>query len=582
MANILSKQYSSVFSKPSSSPSQPISNEDDDDSVPTLNDITFTEQDILDAIDELRNNSASGPDGLAAIFLKKCKLAIVKPLYYLWRDCLDKGITPSKLKEAHIIPIHKGGHQGVAANYRPIALTSHLIKVFEKVIRNKLVDFLRENGLLNGSQHGFTAGRSCLSQLLDHHNKILNILEDGLNVDSVYLDFAKAFDKVDHRIVLQKLSSLGVRGKVLLWIKSFLISRTQCVMVNGMLSQPCPVISGVPQGSVIGPLLFLVLLSDIDMDIVSSFLSSFADDTRLSKGVSNVAGASALQTDLEAIYQWAEDNNMSFNHKKFEALRYGLDSVLKLTTNYVSPAGTIIDEKEHVRDLGVTMSSDCTFKEHINNMCQSARNMCAWILRTFKSRSPDLMLTTWKSLVLPILDYCSQLWSPQKKGQIQQIEEIQKSFTRKIWMQNGRGNYWNRLRSLRLYSLERRRERYRIIYVWKILEEMVPNLTSERNRIKSTTSLRFGRKCVIPPIPKQATTGVQSLREGSLCVNGARLFNMLPLEIRNLSNVDLPVFKSKLDEFLATIADEPLSPGYTDARQAESNSLLHMVLQDSY
>ena len=235
--------------------------------------------------------------------MKKCKLAISEPLYHLWRDCLDKGITPSKLKEAHIIPMHKGEHQGVAANYRPIALTSHLIKIFEKVIRNKLVDFLRENNLLNCSQHGFTAGRSCLSQLLDHHNKILNLLEDGLNIDSIYLDFAKAFDKVDHNIVLQKLSALGVRGKLLSWIQSFLISRTQRVIVNGILSNPAPVISGVPQGSVIGPLLFLVLLSDIDIDTVSSFLSSFADDTRISKGVSNVTGASALQTDLEAVYQ---------------------------------------------------------------------------------------------------------------------------------------------------------------------------------------------------------------------------------------------------------------------------------------
>ena len=445
-----------------------------------------------------------------------------------------------------------------------------------------MVDFLRENNLLNCSQHGFTAGRSCLSQLLDHHNKILNLLEDGLNIDSIYLDFAKAFDKVDHKIVLQKLSALGVRGKLLSWIQSFLISRTQRVMVNGILSNPAPVISGVPQGSVIGPLLFLVLLSDIDIDTVSSFLSSFADDTRISKGVSNVTDASALQTDLEAVYQWAEDNNMSFNHKKFEALRYGKDSVLKLTTNYVSPAGTIIDDKDQVRDLGVTMSSDCTFKEHINKMCLSARNMCSWILRTFKSRSPDLMLTTWKSLVLPILDYCSQLWSPQKRGEIQQIEEIQKSFTRKIWMTNGKGNYWNRLRSLHLYSLERRRERYRIIYTWKILEGMVPNLTSERSRINPTTSLRHGRKCVIPPIPKHATSGVKSLREGSFCVQGARLFNALPKEIREITNVEVSEFKMKLDEFLGTIPDEPLSQGYTNNRQAESNSLIHMILKDKH
>ena len=228
-------------------------------------------------------------------------------------------------------------------------------------------------------------------------------------MDSVYLDFAKAFDKVDHRILLTKLSALGVRGALLMWIESFLTSRTQRVIVNGVLSDPCPVVSGVPQGSVIGPLLFLVLLGDIDANILSSFLSSFADDTRMARGLSGVSDASALQTDLEAVYQWAEDNNMSFNDLKFEVLQFGSDLTLKLITSYTNPSGNIIDSKEHVRDLGVTVSSDGSFREHIRKVCQSARNMCAWILRTFSDRREDLMLTTWKSVVLPILDYCSQL-----------------------------------------------------------------------------------------------------------------------------------------------------------------------------
>ena len=137
------------------------------------------------------------------------------------------------------------------------------------------------------------------------------------------------------------------------------------------------------EGAVLGRLLFLVLLSDIDSNIISSFLASFADDTRIWKGVAGVNDASALQRDLEIVYQWAEDNNMSFNNLKFECLRFGPDSTLKATTNYTSPSGTIIDTKEHVRDLGVTMSSDGTFSEHIQKICLSARNMCSWILRTF-------------------------------------------------------------------------------------------------------------------------------------------------------------------------------------------------------
>ena len=398
-----------------------------------------------------------------------------------------------------------------------------------------------------------------------------------MNVDSVYLDFSKAFDKVDHGIVVKKLSLLGVRGKLLQWIESFLASRIQKVVVNGVLSEEVAVVSGVPQGSVIGPLLFLILLGDIDSNIASSFLSSFADDTRISIGLSNVTQASALQSDLEAVYQWADENNMSFNNLKFEVLRYGGNTTLKLITSYTSSNGTIIDAKEHVRDLGVTMSSNGNFSEHIRKMCQSARNMCSWILRTFADRSHDLMLTTWKTLVIPILDYCSQLWSPHKQGDIQLIEDVQKCFTRRIPLHGKNNCYWERLRSLRLYSLERRRERYRIIYVWKILENIVPNLSTDQNQIKTKTSPRQGRLCVVPPVSKAASQRIQTLREGSLSVNGSKLFNILPPSIRNLRNVGVQTFKKKLDEFLATIPDEPQSPGYTLFRRADTNSLLHMV-----
>ena len=185
------------------------------------------------------------------------------------------------------------------------------------------------------------------------------------------------------------------------------------------------------------------------------------------------------------------------------------------------------------------------------------------------------MLTLWKSLVIPILDYCSQLWSPSKVGEIQQIEEIQKAFTRKI-RYNTKRDYWERLKHYHLYSLQRRRERYRIIYVWKILEGVVPNL-SGRSEVISKQSLRFGRVCVIPHVPTSTTNKLQRLREGSFCINAPRLFNALPSHLRNLTGISHMKFKEELDKYLLTIADEPQTCGYTARRRAESNSLLHMV-----
>ena len=215
----------------------------------------------------------------------------------------------------------------------------------------------------------------------------------------------------------------------------------QHVVVN-RLSSPSHVKSGVRQGSIIGPLLFLILIGDIDANLHNSSLRSFADDTCVLKGINSLRDAFLLQHGLTIVYQWAMDNNMLFNSKKLELLRYG---AMKQQTSYLAPDKTTIPEKIHIKDLGVIMSNSGNFHEHIKTVCEKARNMCSWILRTFTSKSPVLMLTLWKYLVLPIMDYCSQLWSPTNKGLIQLIESILQSFTRKFAIGNLTDNYWDRL-----------------------------------------------------------------------------------------------------------------------------------------
>ena len=228
IANILQDQYTSVFSIPT------VADVIYPNICPnSLSDIIFDEQDIIEAISTLTPNSAPGPDGFPAILLKNCKEELARPLAIFWRNCLNCGETEEVHKRNHITPISKGGDQGEPSNYRPVSLTSHLTKVFEKVVRKKMVGYLNENNLFNSTQHGFRQGRSCLSQLLSHYDSILSKLEEGKDVDVIYLDFSKAFDKVDHNILLTKLKSLGVTGKLLKWIKSFLQDRNQIVFVDG-------------------------------------------------------------------------------------------------------------------------------------------------------------------------------------------------------------------------------------------------------------------------------------------------------------------------------------------------------------
>ena len=577
MANMLAEQYSSVFSTPKEQLSNPEDYfpEDPQEETtgrPGLSDIQFSAEDIARAIGEVSATAAAGPDRYPAMFLKQCRTALSKPLYIMWRKSLDTGDIPLMLKTAHVVPIHKGGSRGVPKNYRPTALTSHLIKIFEKVLRSRIVSYMEMHGLFNASQHGFRLGRSCLSQLISHYDHILELLAHGDNVDVIY--FAKAFDKVDFAATLRKLERLGISGKVGKWIYSFLTGRSQTILVNNARSRNMEVKSGVPQGSVLGPLLFLVLISDIDQDVAQAFLSSFADDTRIGGQISSEEDCCALQTDLDVVYGWTDENNMALNGDKFECLRYGQDQELQMHTSYKSNTGATIQEKDNVKDLGVTMSKDGSFRQHIENVVSEAKQQCAWILRTFSTRQATPMLTLWKSLVQSKLDYCSQLWCPLNKGSIQTLEMVMKTFIRRISGMN-QLSYWEQLSHLKLYSLERRRERYRTIYVWRILESSSSD--GQTHKIQAKWHPRRGRECIVPVVKRTAPTSVQRLLYASLPVHGQQLFNSLPAEIRNTTGCTVDCFKRKLDKYLQTVPDEPQISGYTAQRRADSNSLLDMT-----
>ena len=225
MAEMLSDQYSSVFSVPQD---KNISSQalfpDGDYTHQGIADIIFNDCELADAMQELSANAAPGPDGFPAILLKRCCEALSPPLAKIRRKSVSTGEIPGVCKSATIMPIHKGKSRAILNNYRPVALTSHLIKVFEKVVRKSIVQFMKDNNLFNNSQHGFLGGRSCLSQLLIHFDRITYELMNGRGVDVIY--FAKAFDKVDHGITLKMLASIGTKGRLGRWLYSFLTNRT--------------------------------------------------------------------------------------------------------------------------------------------------------------------------------------------------------------------------------------------------------------------------------------------------------------------------------------------------------------------
>ncbi|KAK8749728.1 hypothetical protein OTU49_015503, partial [Cherax quadricarinatus] len=241
-------------------------------------------------------------------------------------------------------------------------------------------------------------------------------------------------------------------------------------------------------------------------------------------------------------------------------------------TEYTTDSGHTIERKNNVRDLGVVMSEDLTFKDHNSATIARAKKMIGWIMRTFKTRDAKPMMILFKSLVLSRLEYCCTLTSPFKAGEIADLESVQRSFTARISSVKHL-NYWERLEALDLYSLERRRERYIIIYTWKIMEGMVPNLHTE---ITPYESKRLGRRCKMPPIKSRGDIG--TLRENTISVRGPKLFNSLPSSIRGIANKLLAAFKRELDRYLKSVPDQPGCGSYVGLRAASSNSLVDQAL----
>ena len=528
MAELLRLQYDSAFSDPM--PNKRINNvskffEEEVIKADGINDIEFNLSDIKKAINELKTNSASGPDSWKAVFLKHCKDEVAEPLFMLWRNSLDTGQIPYILKTAKIIPIFKGGDKYLTKNYRPVAFTSHFIKIIARVIRTKLYDHIEKRDLLNKNQHGFRKGLTCLSQLVEHQENIIAALEKNKNYDVIYTDFSKAFDKCDHGIIAHKLKSIGISGKIGQWIYNFLTNRKHVIKLQGVSSHESEVKSSVPQGTVLAPLLFIILLTDIDKNVQGSKVVSFADDTKISKELNCSHDKNILQKDVIEMYKWSKENNMHFNTEKFQLLRYGKDDELK-QNEYSLPDGQLITESKQARDLGVIMTNDAKFSTHIKIASNKAKRNVGMILRSFQRRDKNIMLRLFKSLVIPILEYCSVLIAPYKQEDIIRLERIQRHFTANIEGMEHL-NYEDRLKALDLYSLERRRERYIIIYVWKILGGLVPNIEGNQIKTKLNKSSRNGRSCNIPKLVVRQGECL-TLREHSFPVRGPRLFNLMP------------------------------------------------------
>ena len=357
----------------------------------TLSYVEITENLVEKAIDRLKPSKSQGPDNLHPKLIKECKNTLLQPLTLIFKQSLNESVLPDVWKQINVTSIHKKGDKTKPDNYRPISLTSVPCKLMEKIIRDQIVEHMTRNVFFSPFQHGFVSGKSCVTQLLEFLDNITEALDQGDDIDIIYVDFSKSFDKIPHRKLMKKLWGYGIRGKIYKWVKEFLTNRTQKVVVDGKISGSKPVTSGVPQGSVLGPILFVIYINDLP-DVIQCFIKLFADDSKLYRRVSKIEHVEILQSCLNRAVTWAKIWEMSFNLIKCHHLHIGKNSIGQFYTMESSEGTKRLETVTSEKDLGVIIDKSLSFTEHISSKVSVANRNLGLIFRTFTFMDKEMFL----------------------------------------------------------------------------------------------------------------------------------------------------------------------------------------------
>ena len=431
IANLLNHYFYSVFKPPDDETSFPNSSDlTSDTSECTISSITLTPEEVYHVLAAIDENKATGPDKIPAKLLKNCASSIYLSLCDLFNKSLSLGKLPNEWKLSNIVPILKKGPAQEVSNYRPISLLSLVSKVLERCVYNQLVSHISTQ--LHHLQFGFLRGKSTTSQLLHVLQDIHQALESRNQVDAVYLDFAKAFDKVSHKLLLTKLHKFGIRGGLLSWFENYLSRRYQRVTVLGETSGTLPVLSGVPQGSILGPLLFLVYVNDLPHSISGeSTVAMFADDTKCYRPVKDLPDCQSLQNDLNNLVNWCSIWKMDLNKSKCGVMSF-TRSRQPVTTNY-KLLDSSLKQLCHQKDLGIVVTKDLKWTKQIEEITSKASSMLGFIRRTASdTHNIHVRKVLYLSLVRSKLGYASQVWVPQTVTDILSIERVQRRATKFI------------------------------------------------------------------------------------------------------------------------------------------------------
>ena len=473
-AEILLNQFSSVFTKTVSLIMPPVSLYIND----SLENIKVEVKGVENLLSKIQPHKAQGPDRIPNFVLKECSSSLAPGVTIIFQESLDSGVLPKDWTDANVSPIYKKGDRQTPENYRPVSLTSVLSKTLEHIVCHSMHKHFEQHEVLTNLNHGFRKGYSCDTQLTITVDDLCRNLDSGVQTDVIILDFSKAFDKVPHDKLLYKLDAYGIRGPLHTWIKHFLTKRNMRVIVEGVESSETTVDSGVPQGTVLGPLLFLCHINDLPERTRSAIVRLFADDCLLYRTIRHLNDQLALQEDLRQLEIWASDWGMCFNAKKC----YVLSVNSKKFSFYYQLDGTILKHVDNNPYLGLLISKDLKWASHIEKTAKKASSTLGFVKRNLKRCPLQCRRTAYIALVRSTLEYGSTIWDPHLQKDIDKLEKIQRKavrFIKQDYRSRQDGDMTNMLKELDLPTLQQRRKENRLCFMHKITNGKLPAISSD-------------------------------------------------------------------------------------------------------
>ena len=516
-------------------------------------DIEFCHRKIRKLLANINANKSFGPDLIHGKVLKNCAMSLAYPLALLFKLSYNTGSVPREWRLANVVPVHKKGARENVENYRPISLTSLVMKTFERVIKDEIL--LRTSHLLDDRQHGFLKERSCTTNMVGFCDSIALSMNEGHRSDVVYFDFSKAFDSVNHDLILEKLKlRYNIDGRLLKFLVNYLSGREQCVVIGNSKSDTKTVLSGVPQGSIIGPILFVLFINDMHEGLSQGTdLALYADDTKIWRKINSEIDHEILQKDIHYLNNWATLNKMKFHPHKCKVVSIAprpppLLGILPNIQYYYALGDNLLEYAESERDLGVEINAKLNFNNHCNRILSKSKQQLGLTRRTcFFVKDIKRRRLLYLSLIRSQFEHCSQIWRPTGKTMIQKFESLQKLCIKWIFSEdyiryNTYSNYILKCRQVNLLPLTAFFDINDLVLFHKVVYNLIPLKLPNYLSFFNGNSRYALRSCHLDNL--SIVSNLQTMKYNEMYLNKSFFFrthtkwNALPLEIRQILNPD--------------------------------------------